>query len=308
MFFVAVCYCRSTAPCSGEVDSRSECHPVGWDEIDDLPQHPGRINALFSLTWNRWKWTIPVKSRKTSLSNFWVGDVFCLLNFGQILCPVQQVCAFTFGTWGGEDTKVQWNGGGKGAHVQSEVTFSWNVPQSSFLVSIICFHREKDKQRSSWLLCWEVLEFTIPGLHVVKYPKTGTLLSICIQLLRWWTPWSSSLCWVQHFGYLQAQISSGWWLVIGDLVFVNFFGRLIRSSGTGYMLYLYPSHETKYEVHGLGRKIQHLHASFKLFSNGNPTPNHSESLAIRVRIVGIEEKAGSGVNLRFGCCPIDFMT
>lgn len=100
-------------------------------------------------------------------------------------------------------------------------------------------------------------------------------------------------------------------VVVGDRrsqVFVNFFGRLIRSSGTGYMLYLYPSHETKYEVHGLGRKIQHLHACFKLFSNGNPTPNHSESLAIRVRIVGIEEKAGSGVTLRFGFCPIDFMT
>lgn len=119
IFFLAVCCCRSTAPCSGEVDSRSEGHPVGWDEIDDLPQHPGRINALFSLTWNRWKWTIPVKSRKTSLSNFWVGDVFCLLNFGQILCPVQQVCAFTFGTWGGEDTKGSVERGWQGAHVQS---------------------------------------------------------------------------------------------------------------------------------------------------------------------------------------------
>ena len=47
--------------------------------------------------------------------------------------------------------------------------------------------------------------------------------SIFIQLLRWWTPWSSSLCWVQHFGYLQAQISSGWWLVIGDLKCLSIF-------------------------------------------------------------------------------------
>ncbi len=44
----------------------------------------------------------------------------------------------------------------------------------------------------------------------------------------------------------------------GISVFVNFFNRLIWCSGTGYMLYLYPSHETKYEVHGLGTKIQHF--------------------------------------------------
>lgn len=60
-------------------------------------------------------------------------------------------------------------------------------------------------------------------------------------------------------------------VVVGDRrsqVFVNILGCFIWCSGTGYMLYLYPSHETKYEVHCVGRKIQHL---FTHLSNSSAT-------------------------------------
>ena len=58
--------------------------------------------------------------------------------------------------------------------------------------------------------------------------------------------------------------------------------------------------QSRNEIRGArpGQKDSTFHASFKLFSNRNPTSNHSESFATRVRIVGIEEKAGSGATLR----------